>query len=323
MNVSLPIVDSASFEFLSSVPVSQIQRRDYELVMVEPSQTVEEVLRILAENSISAAPVFDVSRQLVLGTISVLDLTIWIVRTFALSRDMHFDDMTIDMQMNTPVKETMNWGLDPFWPISRHQSIQELTDKFAFKVHRLPVVDLDYHICGAVSQSDVIHFLTVHQDKLNHLTSKSLKELNLSEGPVTSVSDKALLIHAFSQIVETQYTGIAVVDASGKLVSTISASDIKGITRENFKSTLLMPLERFASTKIPPQTLSGDSTLGDVISRMAEMKIHRIFVVDSDGKPNNVITMTSIMNIFASHSGQWKGQAKQLQNHPLALNHSK
>ncbi len=57
--------------------------------------------------------------------------------------------------------------------------------------------------------------------------NKSLFELDLAPGKVVSVSHRATLKDCFTAIMGYKISGVAVVDEGGRLVGTISASDLK------------------------------------------------------------------------------------------------
>jgi CBS domain-containing protein len=304
--MNLGILDQKGYELLQSTLVEDLQRRDYELVTVDPSETAINALKILADNKISSAPVFDTKRQVVIGTISVMDLAVWIVRTYAIAKGdkdpIQFDIRQLHLELNTSVREVLNWGLDPFWPVPGKDSLLSLINNFMkWRVHRVPVVGEDRHITGSISQSDVVRFLYNHRGYLESVMNKTLKELDLEEGGVVSVLDTEPLIKAFGAIVENQFTGLAVTDTQGRLVGNISASDLKGLTLDNFNQ-LNVPIMQFLSTKKKQQSISvtRNSTMSDVVSKLTENKVHRVFVVDETNKLLNIISMTSVMKAFST-----------------------
>jgi len=305
MATDVGILDQKGCGLLQSVLCESLQRKDYELVTVHPSETAINALKILADNKISSAPVFDAKRQVVIGTISVMDLAVWIVRTYALAKGdkdpTHFDIKQLRLELSTPVREVLNWGLDPFWPVPAKDSVLSLINNFMkWRVHRVPVIGEDRHITGSISQSDVLKFLYKYRDNLGSVMNKSLKELDAEQGGVVSVFDTEPLIKAFGAIVETQFTGLAVTDSQGRLVGNISASDLKGLTMENFNQ-LNVPIRQFLSqTKKQPICVRQNSTMGDVVAKLAENKVHRVFVVDDENKVLNVISMTSVMKAFST-----------------------
>jgi CBS domain-containing protein len=302
----MKLLDQSGREFLASVPVELLQRKDYDLVTVDPNQSVESTLAVLSIHKITGAPVFDASKQKIVGNVSVLDLATWIVRTYALSTEKEsreFDANQIVSGMDTPIKNVLNWGLEPFLPVTQSTSLMELINNFfTWRVHRVPVVGEDWHATGSVSQSDVLKFLDTNRGRLQSVMGKTLAELKLGQGAVISVVDTEPLIKAFGAIVENQYTGVAVVDVHGRLVSNISASDLRGLTKEKFPK-LAMTIKDFLAMdtkKIPPVTCHKEITVAQVVSSLVANRVHRLYVVDETLRPSNVITITTIMRLFST-----------------------
>jgi len=193
--------------------------------------------------------------------------------------------------------------MEAYWPIQDTTSLDVLIDNyFKWRLHRAPILSKG-KIIGHVSQSDVIKFLASNQRHLDKEFSRKLSDIGMNQGPVLSISKGDKLIDALNQLTETKFTGLAVVDDNGKLYNNISASDLKGITKDNFFK-LDSTIEQFVSEqkKLPPVTCSKDATIGSVIQQLADYRVHRTFVVDSDNKPTNVITHTSVMKLLA-HPG--------------------
>jgi CBS domain-containing protein len=305
MSTTTERLDRKAREFLNSVNVAAIKRSELELICLAPTDTVEFALKKLSENAISSAPVFDANKQQIIGGVSVLDLTAWLIRTYTLARGDHkeLDASKLTQEFNKPLQEIIPYGTDPCWPVTEETPLDVLVNcYFKWRIHKAPVVN-DKHITGYVSQSDVVSFLSQHQVPLGPIMNKTLDELGLKEGPVLSVSKGLPLVEAFSNILETKFTGLAITDSDGRLFNNISASDLKGLTKETF-GVLEKPIEKFIEEKkkLPPVTCTPDKTLGEVIKQLSDCRIHRIFVIDSQNRPTNVITHTTIMKLFSDNS---------------------
>jgi len=205
----------------------------------------------------------------------------------------------LNKEWNLPIRNLLEFGIEPFWPVPDSESVSTLISSyFKWRIHRCPVIS-QKKIVGHVSQSDVVAFLAKNLKQLESLTNQTIQDLSLSTGPVLSVRKGEPLIKAFERIVETRFTGLAVIDDQGRLLNNISASDLKGITRESFFK-VEMPIEKAIDTKLPPLTCRPQDTLGDVITRLADCRVHRTYVVDGDFHPTNVITLTTIMKLFSA-----------------------
>jgi len=302
MDLPLSPLDKKSSDFLDSISVASIKRGERELITLSPNETVEQVIEKLAIHNISSAPIFDGYKQNIVGSISVLDLAFWIVRTFSEAKGDRpkYDWKTVDREFRTPVRDIAEFAVDPFWPVPEELSLKSLVSSyFKWRIHRSPVT-AHKKISGHVSQSDVVSFLAGHLHEMGTIVDKTLVDLELHSGPVLSILKGKSLIDAFSTIVENKFTGLAVIDEEGKLVNHFSASDLKGLTKDTFWK-LELPLEKMfeGQKKLPPLQCRPEATFGEVIKKLSDCRVHRIYVVDEENRPVNVITLTTIMRVLS------------------------
>jgi len=296
------IVDKKSLEFLSSVKIGAIKISEGELVCLNPEDTIEVALKKLNSHGISSAPVFDSNYQKIFGSISALDLAVWIVRTFSLMQGdkASSDSSKLEPHFQLPIHEVLDYGFCQQLPISEETSIANLISSyFKWRVHQIPVSS-NKKITGFVSQSDVATYLANNLNELGPITIKTLKELELDCGPVLAIPAGKPLIDAFAHIVENKFLGLGVIDEKGKLVNNISASDVRGLTKETFWN-LELSIEKNINlqNKLPPVTCKAENTFGEVLKKIVDHKVHRIFVVNEDNQPTNVITLTTIMKLLS------------------------
>jgi CBS-domain-containing membrane protein len=90
------------------------------------------------------------------------------------------------------------------------------------------------------------------------------------------------------------------VDNNGKLIANISASNIKGMTRANIQ-LLYRPLTDFLARDRKrgwwqlPITTTLDTTLENVLLQFVAAKVHRMYIVDDDGKPVGEVSISDIV----------------------------
>lgn len=296
------VLDKKSLDFLCSIKIASIRRTEGELIVLNPNDTIETALKKLSTNAISSAPVFDPNFQKIFGSLSILDLAVWVVRTFTLMKGdkSEYDKSKMEEQFQAPIHDLLNYGISQFWPVSEEESIASLiSNYFKWRVHQVPVLT-HKKITGYVSQFDVASFLANNLNSLGIITKKTLKELGLDVGPVLAIPKGKPLIEAFSNIIENKFYGLAIIDEKGKIVNNISASDVKGLTKETFWN-LNLPIEKVLDlqNKLPPVTCKADISLGEVLQKLVDYKIHRIFVVNDQNQPTNVITLSTIMRVFS------------------------
>lgn len=294
-------------EWLNSVPVKKILRIDSKnLISLSPTDSISKALETLAFHSITSAPVYDSAKDSWYGFVDVLDLAVFVAKVFSENFEKHphlYDPKELKQIFSHPVTEAINFSnRDPFMPVDATWSVFFLINNFMkWGIHHVPVVE-NNHIIGIVSQTDILRFLLANRNAIGDITTKQIRELNMDNGPVISVTNDVTLMKAFSMIVKHNVSGIAVLDLKGTLINNLSASDLKGITETTFFK-LEAPIHQVLMgnpDKLPPVTCSPHSTLAQALGKMEKTGVHRIFVVDDSGHPLNVITVTSILQLFAS-----------------------
>lgn len=115
-----------------------------------------------------------------------------------------------------------------FWPVKKDLSLLEAMKIFAKTgAHRLPIVDENKHIVNILSLTDVVGFLTKHSANLGALSSKTIRELGISNTNVISVKIDEPAIVAFQKMSQNRISAVALLEHDGTILSNISAKDIK------------------------------------------------------------------------------------------------
>jgi CBS domain-containing protein len=121
---------------------------------------------------------------------------------------------------------------------------------------------------------------------------------------VHSVAVSSNLISSLGDMLATSLQAVAVVDTkdSGRIVSVLSISDFRGITEPMILSLAGLSVGEFLRNKsntpaiMPePITCTRDRRLFEVVLVMLELRLHRIFVVDDELHPVDVVTFTDII----------------------------
>jgi len=299
--------DPLAIEFLENLTAGYLKRS--QLFMIYPNDTVATALQLLAENQILSAPVLDDVNNQVLGSVDVLDLASFIVSIYTEHKSSSlphlYNPQEFEKRFSEPVMNLINSSKrDPFCPVFSYSSIAYVISQiFKTGIHRVAVLDNNCKVVGQISQSDIIQLIYQNPRPFKNLTSRRLIDLNLDLGPVVSVHESAFLIEALRAMLNFGISGLAVVDSNGSLVNNLSVSNFKGITKQNF-FRMEESIESLFSTraeKFPPVTCTMETTLEEVIEKLATNRVHRIFVVDHHFKPMNVLSLTTVMRVFTKY----------------------
>ncbi|KAK3272140.1 hypothetical protein CYMTET_19549 [Cymbomonas tetramitiformis] len=207
----------------------------------------------------------------------------------------------------------------------------------AISNHRIFFFKKPGEVADMLSQSDVLRFVMDKKDQLNQdLLKKTVNDLDvLSTCPVISVRSTVSALEAFRHMYNHAVSGIAVVDAAtGRLVNSLSASDVRGLSPSVF-SSLALPVGEFlkrahdekllrdrlveislkssqkaayeseaeniatAEEDIVPQlrliTCTKDSSLDFIMRALLTYNVHRLYVVDEEQKPSGIVTVSNVL----------------------------
>ena len=128
------------------------------------------------------------------------------------------------------------------------------------------------------------------------------------------MSIHAPAITAFYLMHVHKVSAVAITDAEGTLVANLSASDIRVSTIRIHKPTLqgfdathfgelVEPCSTYLTKKYgkitPPITCEKKNSFESVVTRLAQNRIHRMWIVDEKGCPTGVISLTDVMKKIA------------------------
>jgi CBS domain-containing protein len=287
------------------------------LVLVGANQPVERALSRINTHNILSLPVVDDSNSngAVVGLLDVLDIIAALSETWETTgRPQRREILFI------PISEVMAKKKRPTFLVSISTPVHEVIKQFAeFGIKRVMIVDrtLEKNFCqqekpeemvvGLLTESDLVRFVAenIMWIKKEKLFQQTLRDLNLGNRLPITVDQNIQAFQAFLEIHKNGGEGAAMVDANGKLIANVSASNIKGMTRRNFQ-LLWRALMNFLSRDRKrgwwhlPVCTTLDSTLESVILQFVATKVHRMYITDDEGKPVGEISLSDVIYQLAA-----------------------
>jgi len=286
------------------------------LVLVNSNQPIERALSRINTHNIHSLPVVDAnsSNGAVIGVIDILD----IISALSESWETNSTRSQRVQTLFTPISELLS-SQKPHPPthlMSIHTTLHDAIKQMATaRINRVLIVErpLDKIIIqqagpedvvlGLLTQSDIIRFAAENLMwiKREPLFQKTLRQLSLGQRKPIIVQPDVLAYQAFKEIHNKEgREGVALVDNSGKLIANISASNIKGMTRANIQ-LLYRPLTDFLARDRKrgwwqlPITTTLDTTLESVLLQFVAAKVHRMYILDDEGKPVGEVSISDIV----------------------------
>lgn len=193
--------------------------------------------------------------------------------------------------------------------------------------------DACLQLTNIVSQSDILRFMCKHRERLGRaLLEATLEQLGVREKRVLCVPSDMAVIDALAGMVDSRVPAVAVIDSldSGRLEGNLSISDLRGLHPSHFEQ-LAQPVGEFLrdgwlysphwqpssprggvaaefgvkSPEVLPHapalaTCTLGSRFGQVLRQLADGHLHRMFLVDGEGRPVGVVSLTDILRLLAA-----------------------
>jgi len=297
------------------IHAGEIVFEKHTLYQVRTDTKLSECANLLKEKNILSVPVWDAIRKQYVGIIDSFDLMKFTAIGFFEEKVFH-DDL---FEKFTFAVETAG-DLVSQSARSRQIVVLEATDTLsavlkAFKetrAHRCLVrvkKELDSQVAyRLMTQSDMVGFLSRRLDQVSPSVSKKrIEELGLVNplgSLVVTCRDTEIAAQAFLRMADLKVTAVAVVNEQGFLVTTLSSSDLRGLSEDNLKYIKLPVLEFLKAMRggderiVHPVTCSPRDTLEKIFPQVTAAKIHRVWVTNSAKEPIGVVTLTDILSVL-------------------------
>jgi CBS domain-containing protein len=284
------------------------------VVHVLDSSSISEGFEILLRNKILSAPIVSKKEGKLVGILTIMDIVQHILKTF---KEKDLKPVNIAHTIHKHQEFSSNSVLsikeraEPIVEINATASILDAAKAMIEKkVHRIVVVDEKHKPVNMITLSRVIKLASVLLDSIPQ-ASKTLRELALGCQGVISVQHNSHVRAAFELMKEKKISSVGILDGEGKLVGSLSISDIKllgydarfwELLTDSVESYLAGLRLRDASRTIPdekdPIRCTPETTLASCVKMMTFYDIHRLFVVDNNQKPLGVVSLEDALPIL-------------------------
>jgi len=284
------------FHFLSNTKIGDISSlKDQKLIIFSSTSPIKDVYETMSENGILSAPVMDDKLKKCVGMVDMRDCVGYALALFSGNSPLIFTaNMISDFS-----------GMNPFVPIDSQESALGALRCFHLKeVHRMPIVEEDESIVKLLTQSVFVQWINEHRDKLGEFQNLSVEEAKL--GGLGGMSNLLLSVtvdepvhKAFTLMNNFNVHGVPVLDSDGKLYGNISLTDFKFIMKWDLSYLNTKSKEFLDELKIGQihlVTCTNSSTVGELLQKFVENKVHRVYLVDQQMKPTDIISLTDIID---------------------------
>jgi len=276
------------------------------VVSISNDATVAETIHVLEDNHLQAVPVKNSDDQRGFSHfIDVLDIVTTLVHTCK-----EVTSTSIEQFLGCKVEEVVNASdVDPFITVPGNSAVSDILTHFANGVHRVAIVDESGAVFKVVSQWEFVKFLSGHLAELDSVIHKSVKDLGLVKEWVLFVRHSERAITSFKKMVENHVSGVAVVDEEGKFFANLSTGALRGLTAEKWKRVRLptsdfLTAQGYKPAEVATYCCTEDDAFGDVINRLVQNHLHRVWVIDDRHNPIGVVSLTDLCALIKNVATQ-------------------
>ncbi|SAM08822.1 hypothetical protein [Absidia glauca] len=292
------------------------------VIEIDGNTPVEEACNVLIDNNISSAPVYTLdaknpTSKTYRGFFDYADVIAYILLVLQStpadeSESLKIRDIVKMALQGKQVPVSLASDLsqkNPFYSILPEATLASTVEEFSCGTHRVCVMDTDGQINGILSQSTVVKYLYENKHQfpdIDRLMNKTLRELNLGQTDVISVSTDAPVLDALSQMSQFGVSSVAVLGHMGVILGNISMTDVKHVLKSDHHRLLWNTCFQFVSLirnqqgiddgqdRLPVFDVRLDTTLGFSIAKLLATKSHRVWVTDEMDRVIGVVSLTDV-----------------------------
>eukprot|EP01134_Creolimax_fragrantissima_P000026 CFRG0026T1 len=306
-------------EFLKNHVAAELVYNKRNLFWVKSTSTVRDALTELNECNCLSLPVWDESKKKFIGIVTTFDVLAYVAfHSFDFQGLPTSEELTSFNLRHTTVQTLIGVGeqirsgvtMDGLNILESDATVKDVLDPFTVGVQRLLIryegKEEEPYSYRLLSQSDLVRFLYLNETSLNTNVNKSIKDLGVGSMKVQTCRITDVALHAFREIYTNETCeALAVVDDDGKLVGTLSPSDIRGFDDNDVTSVLktvgdFLKANNFGTIRWPV-TVTNNSTLANCMSKAVLGHLHRVWIVDDDYKPVGQVSLEDILNLFSPY----------------------
>jgi len=198
--------------------------------------------------------------------------------------------------------------------LSHSLTLDSLFYPFSAGLHRL-LVEIEYKEYINISQSDVVRFLLQNSLLTKYADTKIGTGAFLADIKDVIVFQEGYnVVRSFARLAECYQTAAAVVDEDGSLITTLSSTDLRGLTPELLPRMKYMSIREFLlfyrkdRGLRPPIVVREDDDLLEAMWKMVHFKVHRVWLVDDyvSKKPFGVVSFSHIFRILSGYEKKFE-----------------
>ncbi|RLV96667.1 Nuclear protein SNF4 [Spathaspora sp. JA1] len=292
--------------FLQSKTSYDVLPVSYRLIVLDTSLLVKKSLTILLQNNIVSAPLWNNQTSRFAGLLTSSDFINVIQYYFQFPEKFELvDQLTLDglrdVERDIRCDQIETASIHPF------KSLYEACIKMLeSKARRIPLIDEDEKthreiVVSVLTQYRILKFVALNCKETKMLL-KPIKQLP-KLGTIKDISTCTLttpVIEVIHLLAHKSVSSVPIVDEQGKLINVYEAIDILALVKGGMYTDLDLSvgdaLLRRSEDFEGVHTCTMNDRLSTIMDTIRKSRLHRLFIVDDEGKLISVITLSDILN---------------------------
>lgn len=133
------------------------------------------------------------------------------------------------------------------------------------------------------------------------LYKKTIYELSIGTySKLITATPEERLLDVVKKLANHSITAVPIVDSSGTVINVYSRTDVMYITKD-FDLDQSVEDALKSRPKIPVYTCEKTDSLFKVVGHLSKSRIHRLIIVDGDGKVQGIVSVSDIIQFFLKY----------------------
>lgn len=296
--------------FLQSKTSYDVLPVSYRLIVLDTSLLVKKSLNILLQNNIVSAPLWNNKTSRFAGLLTSSDFINVIQYYFQFPEKFDLvDQLTLDGLRD--IEKAI--GMAPIETACIHpfKSLYEAcVMMLESKARRIPLIDEDEKthreiVVSVLTQYRILKFVALNCKETKMLLKpiKSIPALSQAK-TISTCTMNTPVIDVIHLLAHNSVSSIPILNEEDKLVNVYEAVDVLGLVKGGMYTDLDLSvgdaLLRRAEDFEGVHTCTVNDRLSTIMDTIRKSRLHRLFVVDDEGKLVSVITLSDILNYLLS-----------------------
>jgi CBS domain-containing protein len=291
-------------QFLKSKTSYDVLPVSYRLIVLDTSLLVKKSLNILLQNNIVSAPLWDAKTSRFAGLLNSSDFINVIQYYFQNPDRFEFvDRLTLnglkDVERAIGVEPIDKGSIHPFKPL--YDACVKMIES---RSRRIPLIDEDEDthreiVVSVLTQYRILKFVSLNCKEIEDL-QLSLQDLGIgTNNEIATGTMNTPVIDVIQLLSHGSVSSIPIVDENKKLVNVYEAVDVLGLIKGGIYNDLSLSvgeaLMRRSDDFEGVYTCTLKDRLSTILDNIRRSRVHRLFVVDDEGKLIGVVSLSDIL----------------------------